>query len=75
MSRSQVTYQGNSLAKKDLISYMRNTAFIDCRAFMDKAHENGGINIELIGRPVKKSFPKNNLERVDVEIQKGIAFI
>jgi len=55
--------------------FIRRKAFLECRKFIDMAYKNGGINVEDIGKPLKKSFVKNQLERVDIEIHKGHAFV
>lgn len=54
---------------------LRLPAFVECRSFIDRANRNGGINVGAMGKPLLKSFPKNQVERVDLEVQRGIAFI
>lgn len=50
----------------------RQGAFAEARDFVDRAAQAGGVG------PVKKSFPHKPLRggiRVDIEVQKGIAFV
>jgi hypothetical protein len=50
---------------------VRQDAFAQAREFVNRAAQAGGIG------PVKKSFPRKPLRggiRVDIEVQKGIAF-
>lgn len=54
---------------------VRARAFVKCRAFIDEAARNNGIRVVDMGQPLIKSFPKNHIERVDVEVRKGIAFV
>ena len=51
----------------------RKEAFLACEEFMLRASQNGGIDI--VGRPVRKSFIRNETERVDLEVLKGKAFL
>jgi len=53
---------------------VRKKAFDDCHNFIAKASKNGGINVGVMGI-LKKSFPKSQRERVDLEVLKGIAFV
>jgi len=56
------------LKRRDL--EIRQQAFEECIAYVNKANKNGGI--EAVHT---KSFPKNYKERVDLEIHKGVAFL
>lgn len=51
----------------------RKKAFAECKKFIERASRNGGI--EIIDRPVRKSFLRNETERVDLEVLKGKAFL
>ncbi len=51
----------------------REKAFAACEEFMQRASQNGGI--EIVGTPVRKSFIRNETERVDLEVLKGKAFL
>ena len=51
----------------------RKNAFVQCESFIIRASENGGITI--IDKPLRKSFPGNSTERVDLEVLKGKAFL
>lgn len=51
----------------------REKAFLACEEFMRRASLNGGITI--FGKPVRKSFIRNETERVDLEVLKGKAFL
>ena len=53
----------------------RVIAFEKCQEFIDRASNNGGVNVKHMGQPLIKSFPKKFKERVDLEVNKGIAFI
>jgi hypothetical protein len=52
---------------------LRKEGFREAHGFVDTAAQTGGVG------PVKKSFPKGKLRRtdgrVDVEVQKGLAFV
>jgi hypothetical protein len=61
------------LSKND--RWIRMLGFRQCHKCIKKASQNGGINVEAMGRPFIKSFPKNHRERVDLEVHLGIAFI
>jgi len=63
----------NKIPPNELLA--REVAFIDCRKFIDKSNQSGGINIGNIGKVFRKSFPNNFIERVDLEVHKGIAFV
>lgn len=63
----------NKISKKERI--LRGLAFKQCKRCIDEASKNNGINVIDMGRPFIKSFPKNYMERVDLEVRKGIAFI
>lgn len=54
-------------------SRKRAGAFRACGQFMERASQNGGISI--VDKPVRKSFPGNETERVDLEVLKGDAFL
>jgi hypothetical protein len=50
----------------------RQEAFEQAREFVSRAAQAGGVG------PVKKSFPRKPVRggiRVDIEVQKGIAFV
>ena len=50
----------------------RQAAFAQARAFINRAAQAGGVG------PVKKSFPAKPVRggiRVDIEVQKGMAFV
>ena len=50
----------------------RQDAFAQAREFINRAAQAGGIG------PIKKSFPRKPVRggiRVDIEVQKGIAFV
>lgn len=50
----------------------RQDAFTEAREFIDRAAQAGGVG------PMKKSFPRKPVRggiRVDIEVQKGIAFV
>lgn len=51
----------------------RAKAFLECQKFIERASENGGITI--VDKPVRKSFLRNETERVDLEVLKGKAFL
>ncbi|QJD78671.1 hypothetical protein [Spirosoma rhododendri] len=51
----------------------RAEAFQTCEQFIERASQNGGINI--VDKPLRKSFPRNETERVDLEVLKGNAFL
>lgn len=51
----------------------RENAFHECEIFITKASESGGVIV--VDKPLRKSFPGNNIERVDVEVLKGSAFL
>lgn len=61
------------ISRKDALA--RANGFAKCRKFIDQSYENGGINVLDMGKPLIKSFPKGYLERVDLEVHFGIAFI
>jgi hypothetical protein len=50
----------------------RRDAFVQAREFINRAAQAGGVG------PMKKSFPRKPVRggiRVDIEVQKGIAFL
>lgn len=51
---------------------LRSQAFESARAFMRRAHANGGV-----GAGTSKSYPVPNdsSRRVDIEVWKGMAFV
>lgn len=51
----------------------REKAFFECHKFIERASLNGGIVV--IDKPMRKSFLKNETERVDLEVLKGKAFL
>lgn len=53
----------------------RKLAFEKCLEFINRAHSNGGIDVKASGKPLIKSFPKSSIERVDLEVNSGIAFV
>ena len=71
--------QGNALLmnlKEKIPPFERNKrekAFLACEEFMQRASQNGGI--EIVDKPVRKSFIRNETERVDLEVLKGKAFL
>lgn len=52
---------------------LRQTAFVQAHEYIDSALAAGGVG------PIKKTFPRGNLRkvdgRVDVEVIKGLAFV
>lgn len=63
----------NKISEKERL--IRERAFKQCRECIDTASRNNGINVDDMGKPFIKSFPKNYKERVDLEVRKGIAFV
>lgn len=63
----------SDLSKKD--SLVRTKGFSQCRRTMDQAAKNGGIKVSDMGKPFIKSYPKGALERLDLEVRFGIAFV
>ena len=61
----------NKLCDRD--RNMRIVGFKKCRECIKEASKNNGIRV--INKPFIKSFPKNALERVDLEVHKGTAFV
>lgn len=53
----------------------RKVAFDKCHEFIDRAHLYGGVDVQTSGKPLIKSFPRSSIERVDLEVNSGIAFI
>ena len=51
----------------------RQKAFSQCKAFIVRACEAGDILV--IDKALRKSFPGTNMERVDIEVLKGKAFL
>lgn len=51
----------------------RQKAFSKCNAFIVRACRAGGISV--IDKALRKSFPGDNMERVDIEVLKGKAFL
>ena len=61
------------LSRKDLL--VRAKGFAKCRQVMESASKSGGINVADMGKIFIKSYPQNHIERVDLEVHLGIAFI
>ena len=53
----------------------REDALKKCREMMNSAHSQGGIDADRMGKIFSKSFPPNSMERIDVEVHKGKAFV
>jgi hypothetical protein len=54
---------------------IRERAFKKCKEIVIEASHHGGINVGAQGKPFIKSFSEGNVERVDLEVHKGIAFV
>ena len=63
----------NKLRPKDL--RLRYEAFNECKNFVIRASQNGGIDVTGLPYKYSKSWVVYDEERVDLEIHKGIAFI
>ena len=63
----------SKLKPKDL--RLRYKAFNDCEHFVKKAAMNGGIDARMFPNKASWSWVAFNQERVDLEINKGVAFI
>ena len=63
----------SGLCQKD--AFVRAKGFSQCRRTMDQAAKNGGIKVTDMGKPFIKSYPKGALERLDLEVRLGIAFV
>ena len=70
---SLLTELEHKIPKKD--ASIRAKGFAKCRKFIDQSYQNGGIKVLDMGKPLIKSFPKGYLERVDLEVHLGIAFV
>ena len=53
---------------------LREKAFASCTNFVSHLKEAGGYDANLTGKSLKKSFVAIGKERVDLEIQSGVAF-
>ena len=53
---------------------LREKAFLGCTNFVYHLRGNGGYDVGITGKPLKKSFVAFGQERVDLEIQSGVAF-
>jgi hypothetical protein len=63
----------NKLKPKDL--RLRYEAFNECEKFINRAAQNGGIDVTNFPYKYSKSWAVYGEERVDLEIHKGVAFI
>jgi hypothetical protein len=63
----------NKIKPKDL--RLRYEAFDECEKFINKASQNGGIDVTNFPYRYSKSWVVYDEERVDLEIHKGIPFI
>ena len=70
---SLLTELESKLSKKEAM--IRAKGFAKCRKFINQSYQNGGIKVLDMGKPLIKSFPKGYLERVDLEVRLGIAFV
>lgn len=54
---------------------IRQKGLAQCKQVMLNASKNGGIRVADMGKIFIQSYPKNQKERIDLEVHLGIAFV